>query len=78
MCNEDHLVENIACLIQNEGWIKFSSPVSIETAKEYRDRIPCSELVDDKTLAWMMSQASYMIYQATCWGVDWHEISKSE
>ena len=71
MSIEEHLYENVACFVQEHGWEKFPDYLSAGEAGKFRKEIPCSEYVDDMTLAHLIGLARYMVYQATTTNEDW-------
>lgn len=69
MSNEEHLIENTLSYIENIGWENFDED-NPEDLKKARLSIENSELVDDKTLLWLIKMAIYVEYSNKVWGIE--------
>lgn len=81
MSDEEHLIENLICYVQNVGWAN----VPYQDAK---DNEPFYDLyekyskngqtqVTPGTFKWLLNMAKYVVYQATM-GTDFSEESESK
>lgn len=62
MSIQEHLVENVASYVENKGWSYFPDYITSEDVTDEMRTIPCADLVNDETLAWLITLARYYEY----------------
>jgi hypothetical protein len=72
MSNEEHIVENIICWVQNIGWKNIPEQNTDEWQIAYNSICENSD-VSQEIFSWLLEMAKYVVYQATVWGDDFSE-----
>lgn len=62
MTVQEHLVENVASYVQDKGWNYFPDYITAEDVTDEMRNIPCADLVNEETLAWLITLARYYEY----------------
>lgn len=73
MSDEEHLVENLICYVQNVGWANV--PKHGKAYHDLYDRYGNNgqTQVTHEIFKWLLDMAVYVVYHATVYGTDFSE-----
>lgn len=69
MSDDEHLIQNIVCLVEEVGWDKFCDfPLTDQVGEYYKDYGTNGNItVNKETFKWLIAMASYIDYERKVW-----------